>query len=203
MRNIYRKYYRVTDGPLVDAVQAAKEINVAAHKAYVEILQEIGATAYCHRDGKLTGIRFKEEPDKYLFKKQKVRDGWYPKQNCKEGRELAARIKAVKTASVQGCLKTVGLCGTAPLIFGSDRAYYVTLIFIPDTPPVIYVSVPWFDADPQEIEQYKKDREAKTHFNHSLDFVSTWNSTPHMIPVKEWEVQRHIDAWNSKVEEAA
>lgn len=191
--DIYRKYYRVTTGPLFDAFKAAQELNAEAHKKYVKLLDEIGATGkYYHHGRKLVGMLFDGVPDRNLFKK--VRNGWMPKRNSKAAKEISDKFRAIKTQDPQNALELVGLT-SHPSIFGDGRCYMPSLTIIPDEAPTAYISVPWYDEDPAKIEQYKKDKAAKTHFSSNLDAI-LWEPSPEMMPVKKWEVDRHIDEWN-------
>ena len=196
--NIYRRYFRVTGGPLVEAVRKAAQVNSAAHSEYQKILAEIGANpAYYQRRQKLVGIIFDTKPDSGIFMRSKG-GGWYPKKNCSAGKKLAARIEAVKTIDPQSALKAVGL-SDRPTIFFDSKCYWPTLTIIPEASPVVYVSVPWFDADPEKLKQYKSDRAAGICGYANYDAV-LWQPTAEMAEIKNWEVDRHIDEWNEKVE---
>ena len=194
--SVYTRYFKVTQGPLIDAVVDANSVNGLAHKKYMEILGEIGASQrYYTRGGRMCGIVFKTTPDKKIFKE--TNHGWWPKKNCKAGKELCAKIQAVKTADVRDALRAVGLIGGCPVIFREGKAYYCTLVVIQETPPVAYVSVPWWDVDPEKMEQYKSSNADGKWFDANYDFV-TWEPSPEMIEVKKWEVERHVYEWNSK-----
>lgn len=199
--SVYRRIFRVTDGPLIDAIKEANEINAQAHKEYRAILEEIGASLkYYVRDGRMCGIIFDNEPDEKLFKSRGYNAGWWPKKNCKAGKELCARIGAVKTRDVQGTLDTVGLVGGCPALFRGGYAHYCTLVVIPESPLAAYVSVPWWDVDPTKMEDYKRRNAEGKEYDSSYHFVR-WEPTPEMVEVKKWEFERHVDEWNSKAKE--
>lgn len=196
---VYRRYFRVTSGPLLDAVNEANETNKMAQESYSAILKEIGAKpGYYHRNQRLVSIVFDHEPDKNLYKKKD--SGWYPKKNIKEGKLLAARIEEVKTKNIQECLEVIGL-SNAPSLFGNGRCHCTTLTIIPEKSPVIYISVPWYDEDPAKIKQYEKDNKTGFHGDINLDSVR-WKPTSEMKPVKSWEVDRHIEEWNEEIKKA-
>lgn len=198
--DIYRRYFRVESGPLIDEIKAINKLNEVAHEAYIDILKDVdGATTdrYYHIDNRLTGIMFDSHPDSKVFKKTK--HGWYPKQNCKAGKELVKRLKDVKTRSQANALNVVGL-SSGPSLFGGGMCRYSTLAVIPEDPPVIYVSTPWYDEDPSKIEQYKKDKAAGTRGDANFDSI-LWEPSPDMVEVKKWELDRHIDEWNEKHKE--
>jgi len=199
MKGIYRRYFRVTEGPLVAAVKEATAINEQAKKEYQPILESIGAksTQWYQQDNRLVGLMFEKEPDKSLFKEKK-RGGWWPKSNSKKGKEIATKLAAVKTADVSKSLKVVGLYGGNPVLFGNGRAYYSTLTTIPSDPLVIFVSVPWYDENPETLEKCKEDRAKGSHRSSNLDHI-LWEPTVDMAPVKKWEVDKAIDDWNMSV----
>lgn len=194
--NVYRRYFRVKTGPLVEAVIEGNNVNSVARESYRSIVEEVGAElGYYQRGQKLVSMIFKGTPDKKRFKQ--CDGGWYPKKNCKAGKELAARLEAIETRDLQECLEVVGL-SRLPSIFSGGRCYHATLTVIPEKPPIIYVNVPWYDADPDALKLYEKERSNGKHFDSSLDAV-LWNPAPEMAEVKGWEVDRHIDEWNEKV----
>lgn len=198
---VYRRYFRVTDGPIFDHITEAKKINAKANEQYEIILTEIGAELqYYHHGHKMVGLLFEDEPDKSLFKKRK-RGGWWPKKNCKAGKELIARIQAVETKDPNDALRLVGLAN-CPTIFGGTMCYRPTLVIIPEASPVAYISVPWYDESPKKLEQYKKDRSARTHYNANLDALF-WEPTPNMEEVKKWEMDKHIEEYNESIKKAA
>ncbi len=196
--NVYRRYFKVAKGPLVDAVVHARQVNKEAWEKYQEILSDIGAKpGYYQTRNCLVAVVFEKEPDRYLYKRSGK--GWYPKRNIKEGRALHERFAAVKTIDEQKCLKEVGLTDN-PTIFGSNRAHCPSLTIIPSDTPVLFVLVPWYDEDPEKLARYVKDREKGSHYNGTLDAV-LWCPTKDMLEVKEWEYLRSIDEWNESVRE--
>lgn len=199
--SIYRRIFRATEGPLIEAIKEANEINAKAHSEYRVILEEIGASLkYYVADGRMCGIIFDTDPDEKLFRSRGYNMGWWPKKNCKAGKELCARIKAVKTIDVQSTLKAVGLVGGCHVLFREGYAHKNTLVVIPETPPVAYVSVPWWDVDPEKLEAYKARHADGKEYDHNYEFIQ-WEPTPEMTEVKKWEFERHVDEWNSKIKE--
>lgn len=194
--NVYRRYFKVTEGPLIEAVQKAKIINDAAYEAYNEIGAELGAKpGYYAINNRLTGFMFDKAPSGEIFRKIKG-GGYFPKKNNAIGKELVKRLDAVKTESSNAPLSMVGLSGERfPRLFGAGKVYYETIVVIPEHPPVVYISVPWYDEDPEKIEQYKADRATRNHINQNLDAI-LWLPTAEMFEVKKWTVDRHIDKWN-------
>lgn len=196
--NKYNRYFRVTEGPLIAAIIEANTVNRAARKLYADILQDIGAQeTYLQRDNKLVAVIFDSKPNPNRYKR--VDQGWYPKRNSTEGRDLHRQFELVKTANVQECLATVGLT-TSPTIHDPSKGvcYFAALMVIPSDPVVAYVRVPWYDEDPEVVEQYKADKAAGIRSCMSLDAI-TWDPTGDMLEVKEWEMSKAIDEWNAGV----
>jgi hypothetical protein len=194
--NVYRRYFRITNGPVIDHVSKAIDINTKAHKEYIEILNSFALAhdGYHHNDRKMVGISFKQTPDRDIFKRTK--NGWWPKKTSFKGREILKRIEEVETVSEKDALQLLGL-GRGPRLFKTGLCYFATLTTIPENPPVVYITVPWCDRDPEEVQQYKEQRKNKTSFDANLDAL-LWTPSPEMEEVKEWEVKKHIDSWNYK-----
>ena len=196
---VYRRYFRVTEGPLIDAVKECLVINDAAKKEYNAILSKIGAEeGYYLNDHRLVAFTFPESPDPKVFKKHpKTPDGWHPKKNCKEGKEIAKAIEAVKTKNVNDCMATVGLNFSLRII--SDNIGHKAAMFvIPADPMTIFVSVPWYDEAPEELEKYRKDRKAGRRLCMNFDAV-LWEPTPEMTEVKGWEAEKAVQEWNDSL----
>lgn len=194
--DVYRRYFRVTSGPLFDAVVAATEVNRSARKEYGKILDSIGAKCdqWYQIDDRLVGLIFGETPDKNLFKK--VRNGWMPKKNNKKAKAIADRIASVKTENINDLLSVVGL-SSFPRIFAGGKCYSATLTDIPSDPPVIYVCVPWFDVDPVKLKAYKADKNSRDSNYEAI----LWEPPADMEEVKGWEVDKAIEEWNASVKE--
>lgn len=198
--NVYRRYFKVTTGPLVAALQQHREVMKQAHAEYEEICKEVGADVgkFYQRDGKLVGFIFSGNPgpDPMLFKEGS--SGWTPRKNNKRGKAIAKQVDAVKTSDVKDCLEAVGLANHFARICSNSRAYGVTIIDIPDDTPWALISVPWYDENPEKLAQYKVDREKQCHFNANLDAI-LWEPTPDMVELKEWQYKKEIEDWNESV----
>lgn len=192
--NIYRRYFRVTTGPLMDAIFRHKEIEKQANEKYKAILKEIGAKEeYYVRNGRLDAIIFESKPDERLYKR--AGNGWYPKKNIAFSRDLHKRLSSVKTSDISDCLDVIGLSGTQTLV-GGGRCYFPTITLIPwETGKVALVTVPWYDEDPEEIAKYL---DYGTRFCSNLESL-LWKPTAEMQEIKEWEAKKEIETWNEKV----
>ncbi len=195
MKNVYRRYFRVESGPLVDAVQLALNTRKMAYEQYLQIAKEIGAEEeFYSNSGRLVAFVFKTTPDPKLFKR--AGRGWYPKRNCMACKQLAARIEAIKTADPQDALRIIGL-SRAPSLFVDGYCHVPQLIIIPDQPMVIYVSVPFFDEDPEVVDNYKKEKVSGVRFESNMEAI-LWQPTPEMVEVRKWEMERDVSEWNEK-----
>jgi hypothetical protein len=196
--DVYRRYFRVTEGTLINEIEKIKKINKAAQNEYRRILKNIGAnpSKYYHVSQRLTGIIFDDAPDSRVYRRKK-HGGWYPKKNCALGKQIAKKIEAVRTQDPQSALISVGL-SAHPTIFANGKSHWPTIAVIPEDKQIVYVSVPWIDEDPKKLKKYVKDREKNIHFNLSYDSL-LWEPTNDMTEVKGWEVDKHIDEWNQKI----
>ena len=194
--NIYRRYFRVESGPLVEAVNQSIKVNKEAHEKYLVLLEEVGATdQYYQVDGRLTAMQFREDPDTKLFKRvPRCSGGWFPKLNSKKAKNIAEKFKEVKTISERGCLSSVGMGGFLKML-DSGQGYRDTMVVIPSDPVVVFVSVPWFDVDPEKMKAYKKDKSRTTT---NMEAV-LWKPTKGMVEVKHWEFERAVDEWNESI----
>ena len=196
MRDIYRRFFKITDGPVIDHINEAAKVNDDAHEQYKIILDEVGAKhTYYHRGRKMTAMMFESEPDRNLFKKSG--QGWWPKKNSKTGKDLNERLDAIVTKDPNEALKLIGLDNN-PCVFSGSKCYWPTLIVIPEAKPVVYVTLPWFDADPKEVEQYRQDRDTGICVSRNLDHI-LWAPSKDMEEIKNWQMDRHLDEWNESV----
>lgn len=85
--NHYNRYFKVTEGALIQAVKECRKINQLAREKYKEILKSVGASeSYFVRENRLVAMTFAGEPDGKVFKRVGSTDnGWFPKKNCKAG----------------------------------------------------------------------------------------------------------------------
>lgn len=180
--SLYRRYFRVTEGPLIEAVKEIGVFNKAGRAEYENILTEIGAKLnYYHQGEKLRCFLFDKEPDTKIFKR--VQPGWYPKKTGKVAKALALRFEAVEIRNPQDAMKTIGLSPDDMMIRDMKIASPQT-ITIPDDIFTVYVVVPWYDEDPEKEVKEK---------------ILLWKPTLEMTEIKEWEVRKHIEEWNEKL----
>lgn len=196
--NVYRRYFRTSTGPLIRIVKRIKKENETAHEEYLAIIADIGASdRYYHRHHKLTALKFDSQPDLKRFKC--VDNGWMPRRNTKAGRLLSDRFEAVQTVNPKKALEYIGI--NEFCLMGAGCIHVSHLTVIPKPRPVAYVFIPWRDVDPTEIKSYKARKpedQDDMDMNHLI-----WEPPAGFAEVKEWQVQRDFDNWNSRTKEAA
>ena len=197
--SVYRRYFRVTTGPLIAAVKDSIKVNGLAAKQYLKIAKEIGASdTFLHVDNRLTGFIFEGMVDKTLFRQARNRNGWYPKKTSKVGRNLCKRLKAIETYGEDKLLHSIDIHSKYAFMT-SNRMHISTVVFIPTEEIVAFVSIPWKDINPKELEEYKLARAKRKHMSAELDHL-LWEPDEHLVAVKEWQCIKEIDEWNESVQ---
>ena len=199
--SIYYRYFRVTTGPLVEVGRALTQRRHEAFVAMRAFRDEIGASSVVSfSNGDVAGFEFDSPPDDNLWRQTTAHGYFKPKSNTKAGKALKARIEALpKMPSLSLALSEVGLCNNFPSLIDGHKAYSSVAFGAPER-GVIFVKVPWRDADPKELAEYKQQRESatRTRWSCELDHL-LWTPTVDMIEVKEWEVLREIDEINAAI----
>lgn len=199
---VYRRYFKVTEGALIDYVTSVHSCRVEAEQRYTDILNNLGAEGdyYVNSNKKLIAIIFKEDPDPKVFRRvSNTNNGWFPKKNCKKGKEIAKELEEVPIKNIEECLEKVGL-PVGFYLFHGGVAYKAVIGYIPSDPVVVYISVPWYDEDPEVLEKYKEDHAKGIDYSSDLDAL-LWEPTPEMVEVKEWECKKAIQEWNDSLKE--
>jgi hypothetical protein len=198
---VYRRYFKITKGPVIEGIKLADETNEAARLEYQKIISDLGAedTYYQLNSGRLVGFMFKEEPCHSLFRKSEL-GGWYPRKNTKEGKALHQRICSIQTMNRRNSIKAVGLAD-GPLFVDGNMGYAPSIVIIPSTPMQVFIGVPWIDVEPVKIEQYKSDRDAGKHNDTSLNFLICWQPTSDMEVSNEEAESAAIEDWNQSIDE--
>lgn len=166
----------------------------------MKIAEEIGASTkkYSTNGTRLTGFYFSSVPDQSIFKKVS-RGIWYPKKNNKTGKELDKRIRSLSLVDIQSSLKLIGL-DSSPSIFDSDNGvcYRPILIHVPTDPLRVFIKVPWWNCGPKELENYKKSNDLGILGDSNYDAL-LWEPPIGLIEVREWELIKEIDDYNSSL----
>lgn len=188
------RYFRITEGPVVDEVRRIIAKRKELSELYVEFEKRIGAkgTRIYNHSGKVAGFEFEEAPSNDVWRKPD-RDGLYlPRKNSPTGKVLHKEIEALpRLPAIQDALKLVNLPPHSPIVFAEGRAYFASLYGFP-AKGVLFVRVPWRDVDPERLAQYRREKAERTHFNAEYEHAM-WTPTPEMVEVKEWEVLKEMD----------
>jgi hypothetical protein len=191
MSDIYRKYFKIIDGPLIDDLLRIRAVRDAAIKEYVKIMDRLGAktTTWMESSRGLAGIFFDNRPDDKLFKQ--VDGAWYPKQNSKAGKALHAEIRAVVYEHDDNALHVVGL-KKGPSLYSNGHVHFINLIVVPSDSPVAFVNMPWRDVDPEKLKKYTFG-----DGDNDMDCL-LWKPHASMKGIKHWELEKDLDEWNGR-----
>lgn len=86
MSEIYFRFFRVTDGPIMDRAREIEAANIESRKVIAAFSDEIGAKNWWqNRDGRAVGFNF-EKPDAKVWRE--TRWGYLPRKNTKIGRGM-------------------------------------------------------------------------------------------------------------------
>lgn len=197
--NVYYRYFRVTSGPLMNKARELDATNVEARNALTNFFNEIGAdNALSYNDGRLAGFRFAKTPDQSVWKQPNSFGAYWPRKNTAAGRDMLARIeKLPRIVHIMNALEAVGLYAHSPMLIGDRCGYTATLTGLPST-GVLFVGVPWRNVSPQELAEYKSDREAKRMYSMEMDHLC-WEPTAEMQEVKRWEMEKELDQLNAQL----
>lgn len=203
MSRSYTRFFRVTSGPLIQALRDRISEMQAGWDAWLRLAEELGAeTVMRYDNGRVAGFTFEpgKAPDLKLWKR--LDNGcWWPKRNSKAAKDLYDRVaKTQRPVSEQEALKVIGL-HTSPVVIEGNRAKLCAVYGYPEEGR-LYVQVPWRDVPAAELDAYRANREAKTHYSMELDHL-LWSPTEDMVEIKEWECLRETESLREAERKAA
>lgn len=199
--NVYKRYFRITSGPLMDAAVAIMKERRAAIEGVTAMAKELGAQGLkTYVDGRVAGFVFDKTPDQRLWKSPDQFGLYMPRKNTQDGKALSKRVAAMPQLPVLvEALDAVGLVPKVPAVIDHERGrWYSSNAFGDPDRGVMFVTVPWRDIDPHDLDEYKRQKNSgnQTHFCIERDHL-LWEPATDMVEVKEWEVQRELDELNS------
>lgn len=199
MSEIYTRYFRVTDGPIMDKAIEIEAANAEARKVIAAFCEEIGATdSLSYRSGSRAGFRFPKAPDQSVWKKPDRFGAYWPRKSSAAGREMLARVEALpRIDDIAQALQVAGLHPHVPVLITDRRGHCATITSRPSL-GVLFVGVPWRDIAPQELEAYRSNREAGTCWSVEMDHL-LWQPTADMQELKRWEVEKEIEELNARI----
>lgn len=201
--SLYQRYFRVTTGPLMDEVIKIEADNERNRKSVLAFAEELGAkNMFSYSDGSISGFEFDKTPDQSVWKQPNSFGHYMPRKNTAGGKEMIKRIKEMpRLLGIGTALNTVGLEDRVPVLIEGRSGHCATL-FGKATLGVLFVGVPWRDIYPDEIEKYRREREAGTSWSMSLEHL-LWVPTPEMQEIKRWEMEKEVEELNARLRATA
>jgi hypothetical protein len=192
--SVYRRYFRITEGPMVDEIDRLQDLlGVAAVHADKVAKQVGGEFKTWQSSGHFAGFTFKETPCQKTYRLLKKHGLWVPRKNTPEGKEVWAAIDQVPLpAPTDSALKLADLSANFPALFDGGKWYAPNLWGYGKPVSVWFVSVPWLDVDPADLEAYKAERDAKTRRDTNLDHL-TWTAPEGWVEVKRWQIEKEAE----------
>ncbi|VVO85476.1 hypothetical protein PS870_02031 [Pseudomonas fluorescens] len=188
--SVYKRYFRVTAGPLVNRIKEIFAERDAAAKQWDDLCRDVGALS-AHAGRSFAGLKFSPPGPEDAKSWKQSGALWLPKKSTTTGKALQQRIDAlIVPTQLQEALKVVDL-HTGPALIENNRWYGSTLCG-KDSAGVWFVSVPWRDEDPQTLEQYQANRDAGTHMDGCLDHL-LWIPPPEFAEVKRWQFEKEYE----------
>lgn len=190
---MYYRFFKVTDGPLIEELSRLKAINDQNYEGYKAIAVELAASQWMMFGTKFAGFIFESEPDNNVWRQvPKYSKVYAPRKNVPAGKDLWQRINAVvRKVDYNDALKAIEAPQHRFCIDG-NRMTRTALCAGLIGEGTIFVQVPWKDVDPTKLAEYAAnqalpDGERKTWFDSELDHL-LWTPHPSMVEVKEWEM---------------
>lgn len=196
---IYQRYFRVTGGPLLDAVRKIEDDNDRNRISVTAFATEIGAkNVFSYKDGTISGFEFETTPDQTVWKQPNSFGHYMPRKNTAGGKDMVKRIQELpRLLDTSAALQVIGLYNNFPVMFGNGKGYVSTLTGMASL-GVIFVSTPWKDIDPDVLANYKRDNAAGICSSAELEHLR-WSPAPEMKEIKRWEVEKEIEELNARL----
>lgn len=191
--SVTRRYFRVTEGPVMDVIVATHEKNKATRKAWTAFLREVGGNPNKgYANSSLKGFAAKKSPGIGWRRSFDATDLYVPNGKTKEGRSLAARMRNLPSLlPYQHGLEAFQIYDH-PLLMDGNKWYRPQVAGTPGK--CVYVTVPWREYSPELVAEYLKQSGKKGGFTSGeMDFISAWQPAPGMVEVKEWEMLRDME----------
>ena len=191
--SVYKRFFRVTEGPFVSRIDQIFSERDEASKLYEALCKDIGASS-AHAGNVFAGFKFKP-PGPNDPKNWKLSGSlWLPKKTTKAGKALQARIDSLPLpAQVQSALLAADL-HSGPALVEGNRWYGSTLY---GAAGIWFVCVPWRDEDPEKLEKYRNDRSAGIWMDGCL-YHLLWSPPAEFVEVKRWQVEKEYEEITGK-----
>lgn len=191
-KTVYHRFFRVTEGELLDEVRRLMDQREEARKAIVALSRELGCEIKAYESGGIAGFAFKKKPDQEIWKQPNRYGLYWPRKNTAAGKEMWARIKQLpEFPGVNGALRVAGLNVGFPCLIAGRTGYSPVLWGYP-AKGVIFVKVPWRDEDPERLATYQRDKTDGICFSADLDHL-LWVPPAYMQEIKEWQALKEYE----------
>lgn len=190
---MYFRFFKVIGGETLEKTREILEQRIAAKKVIGQFLDEVGAIGFypSRSSGKVSSLQFQSIPDRALYKESG--SGFRPKKTSTESKALLERMEALPIyPDFNLALKHAGLPCDCPAIIDGNRGYFASFAGGNCKDGPLFVKVPWQAVPESELEQYRKDRAAGTHYCLSLDFLQ-WVPPGDWQELKEWEFLKELE----------
>jgi hypothetical protein len=195
--SIYKRYFRITAGPVVDEINRLQDLRAAAGKLYAELAVKYGAAgASCYdRSGIFAGFTFATPPDQTVYRFDKKARLWIPRKKG-AGASIWSDLTSLPIPQpIDNAMRLADLEPGLPMLTDSGRWYAPVIWGFGRPHNVWFVSVPWKDIDPAELAQYKLDREGGGHFDRNLEHL-LWEAPADWTEVKSWQIEKESEEIN-------
>lgn len=194
--SVYRRYFEIPESSPLAALMAEIGEQRREYREHIAALRDqYGATeAYYYSDsGNFAGFTFDPESrDNKIWRKPDSSGLVSPRLSTKGGKAVAEEIEATpKPWPIRDVFEHCGLGNGRWLITEGLRMHGATVSFSHD-PYHFFVSIPWKDVDPADLEQYRKDRDAGKFRSSEKDHL-LWTPPADWVEVKEWQMKKVID----------
>lgn len=197
---VYKRYFRFTDGPVVEEIDRLFEARIAAGKLYKVLSDKYGAESAntWESNGGFAGFQFKTAPDKSIYRMLPKHRLWVPRKNVPAGKEIWSEINQLpKPSPIEHALRLVDLEPGMPMLCEGGRWYGPALWGYGAPRNIWFVSVPWKDVDPEKLSEYKSIKEAGHGFDRDLEALM-WVVPEGWTEVKSWQIEKECEEINSQ-----
>lgn len=187
--SVYKRYFRVTSGPMIAEIDRLFDLRIAAATMYKQLADKYGAEEanVYDRSGTFAGFAFKVPPDKNVYRRDAKTRLWLPRKNVPAGKDIWAEIKQLPTPEpIENAMKLAGLTPGLPMLTDAGRWYAPTIWGYGAPRNIWFVSVPWKDVDPDKLAAYHLD---DGRFDRDLEALS-WQPPEEWVEVKRWQIEK-------------
>lgn len=201
--NVYIRYFEVKDESVLSKLA---EFGDEARRVMREWQQQFspdGLEVYFYESGAFAGFKPREGcplPEGSALTKPDKNGLRSPKKTTDAGKRLIERVNALpkRFPLAEDLLGDFGLKARVPIIVDASRGvgYRCRAYFLGNV-SALYVSVPWYDEDPEKLRNYRIDRAAEKATRSGVLDHLLWTPPETWREVKEWEMKRALEEHNA------